>query len=100
MLFRSDSEVALIRGDDVLRDGADQGDLGIEAPADHFIDLPQVLRNGCSDGFEADWGERVTIGQVFDLMGNFAYYSEFALPSMGTERAIFTNQWSPQCTRS
>jgi hypothetical protein len=21
----------------------------------------------------------VTIGQVFDLMGNFAYYSEFAL---------------------
>jgi hypothetical protein len=64
-------------GDDVLRDRADEGDVRIEASPDDFVDLPQVLGDGGADRFQADRGQRVTLRQVFDLTGEFAYYSEF-----------------------
>src|SRR6185436_18496071 len=40
------------RGDDVLRDFAHQGDVGLQAPADDLVDHPHVVRNRRQHGHE------------------------------------------------
>jgi hypothetical protein len=39
--------------------------------------LAQVRGDRGADGFQVHGSQRVTLGQVFDLTGYFAYYSEF-----------------------
>jgi large subunit ribosomal protein L21 len=64
---------------------------------DHFVDVPQVLDNGGADRFEARNSQGLTLGQVFDLMRNFGYYSGlgWSFGWVGSAGRILFEQRSP-----